>query len=197
MPRRILGLTGGIGSGKSTVAGILKKSGAVVIDADALGHEALDAPRIKAALVREFGPGILGEDGRIDRPALARRAFRSRASAARLNRRVHPWILERIRKAVAAARGWVVLDASLLFESGVDRWCDQVWFVDAPRAARVDRVRRRGWSARELARRERLQAPLRDKKRKSDAVIDNGGPVSRTAREVRRLKREFKPARQG
>jgi dephospho-CoA kinase len=186
-----LGLTGGIGSGKSTVARILKDSGAVVIDADALGHEALESPRVKAALVRDFGPGILGEDGRIDRPELGRRAFRSRASVARLNRQVHPWILARIRRTVAGTRGRVVLDASLLFEAGVDRWCDQVWFVDAPRSVRERRVRSRGWSPRELARRERFQAAPEEKKRKSDVVIDNGGALSRTARTVRRLLKDF------
>jgi dephospho-CoA kinase len=193
--RLVVGLTGGIGSGKSTVAGILRKSGAVVIDADALGHRVLEIPRIRAALVRDFGAAILGEDGRIDRRALGRKAFRNKAATARLNRRVHPEILNRIRRGIRRARGCVVLDAALLYETGAEALCDRVWFVDAPRRRRLERIRARGWSAREVSRRERTQMPLREKKRRADVVIDNGGPVSRTEREV--LERLTEQAREG
>ena len=192
MLRLVLGLTGGIGSGKSTVAGIFKKSGAVVIDADALGHRVLEIPRVRAALVREFGSAILDATGRIDRPALGRAAFRSRGTVARLNRRVHPGILRRIREEISRTRGWVVLDAALLFETGADGLCDRIAFVHAPRNLRLERIRKRGWSGRELERREAVQAPLREKKKNSDAVINNSGPISRTVREVRKLMKEFR-----
>ncbi len=192
MLRLVLGLTGGIGSGKSTVAGIFRKSGAVVIDADALGHRVLEIPRVRKALVREFGPVILDAAGRIDRPALGRAAFRNRNTVERLNRRVHPEILRRIRKELSRARGWVVLDAALLFETRLEGLCDRVAFVQAPRRLRLERVRKRGWSGRELKRREAMQAPLAEKKRKSDVVIDNSGPVSRTVREVRAFMKEFR-----
>lgn len=192
MLRLVLGLTGGIGSGKSTVAGIFKKSGAVVIDADALGHRVLEIPRVRKALVREFGPAILDTAGRIDRPALGRAAFRNRKSVERLNRRVHPEILRRIRRELSQAHGWVVLDAALLFETRLDGMCDRIAFVQAPRRLRLERIRKRGWSGRELRRREAMQAPLAEKRKKSDVVIDNRGPVSRTVREVRRLMKEFR-----
>lgn len=182
----MVGLAGGVGSGKSTVAGIFQKWGARGIDADLLGHRVLDLPAVRAALVRDWGAGIL-TDRRVDRAALARLAFRSRESVARLNRRVHPAILREIRKRIRAARGWVVLDAALLYETGADRLCDAVVFVDAPRALRERRTRSRGWRPGELRRRERFQFPVAYKKKKADYVIDNTGPSSRTEEQARRI----------
>jgi dephospho-CoA kinase len=184
--RLVVGLAGGVGSGKSTVAGIFQKLGARGIDADALGHRVLDLPRIRAALVRDWGPGILIK-GHVDRAALARLAFRSRESVARLNRRVHPEILREIRKQVRATRGWVILDAALLFETGADALCDAVVFVSAPRGLRARRTRARGWGPGELRRRERFQFPVAYKKKKADYVIDNTGPASRTEEQTRRI----------
>ena len=186
MKRLVVGLAGGVGSGKSTVAGIFIKEGARGIDADALGHRVLDLPRMRAALARDWGTGIL-RDGRVDRAALARLAFRSRKDVARLNRRVHPEILREIRRRISRARGWVVLDAALLFETGADAMCDKIVFVSAPRALRERRTRSRGWSPGELARRERFQFPVSYKKKKADYVIDNTGPKSRTEEQTRRI----------
>ena len=184
--RLVVGLAGGVGSGKSTVAGILIEEGAQGIDADALGHQVLDLPRVRAALARDWGEGIL-QGGRVDRAALARLAFRSRKSVDRLNRRVHPEILREIRRRIARARGWVVLDAALLFETGADALCDRVVFVSAPRELRARRTRARGWGPGELRRRERFQFPVAYKKKKADYVIDNTGPKSRTEEQVRRI----------
>ena len=186
MKRLVVGLAGGVGSGKSTVAAIFIKQGARGIDADALGHRVLDLPAVRAGLVRDWGGGIL-QDGRVDRAALARLAFRSRKSVARLNRRVHPEILKEIRRRIAKARGWVILDAALLFETGADALCDKVVFVSAPRALRARRVRSRGWGPGELKRRERFQLPVVYKKKKADYVIDNAGPTSRTEAQIRNI----------
>jgi dephospho-CoA kinase len=184
--RLVVGLAGGVGSGKSTVAAIFIKQGARGIDADALGHRVLDLPAVRAGLVRDWGEEIL-RDGRVDRAALARLAFRSRKSVARLNRRVHPEILKEIRRRIEKARGWVVLDAALLYETGADALCDRVVFVSAPRAIRVRRVRSRGWGPGELRRRERFQFPVVYKKKKADYVIDNAGPTSRTVEQTRKI----------
>lgn len=186
MKRLVVGLAGGVGSGKSTVAAIFIKQGARGIDADALGHRVLDLPAVRAGLVRDWGEEIL-RDGRVDRAALARLAFRSRKSVARLNRRVHPEILKEIRRRIEKARGWVVLDAALLYETGADALCDRVVFVSAPRAIRVRRVRSRGWGPGELRRRERFQFPVVYKKKKADYVIDNAGPTSRTVEQTRKI----------
>ena len=194
MKRLVVGLAGGVGSGKSTVAGILIKQGARGIDADLLGHRVLDLPRVRAKLIRDWGAGIL-RGGRVDRAALARLAFRSRESIARLNRRVHPEILRAIRRRLAKARGWVILDAALLFETGADALCDKVVYVSAPFALRVRRTRERGWGPGELRRRERVQFPTVYKKKKADYVIDNTGPKSRTENQIRKLCDELRRLR--
>lgn len=195
MKRLVVGLAGGVGSGKSTVAGIFINEGARGIDADALGHRVLDLPRMRAALARDWGAGILRRDGRVDRAALARLAFRSRKDVARLNRRVHPEILREIRRRISGARGWVVLDAALLFETGADALCDKIVFVSAPRALRARRTRARGWGPGELARRERFQFPVAYKKKKADYVIDNTGPTSRTEEQARKICDELRRLR--
>lgn len=194
MKRLVVGLAGGVGSGKSTVAAIFIKQGARGIDADALGHQVLDLPAVRAALVRDWGAEIL-RDGRVDRAALARLAFRSKDSVARLNRRVHPVILREIRRRILRARGWVVLDAALLYETGADALCDRVVFVSAPRALRARRVRSRGWDPEELRRRERFQFPVSYKKKKADYVIDNAGPKSRTVDQIRTICDELRKLR--
>jgi dephospho-CoA kinase len=184
--RLVLGLAGGVGSGKSTVASMFRRWGAEVVDADALGHRVLDLPPVRSRLVRIWGAGIL-ERGRVDRAALARLAFRSRREVARLNRAVHPAILREIRRGIARARGPVVLDAALLYEAGADSLCDRVAFVSAPRRERARRTRERGWSPGELARRERFQRPVAYKRKKADYVLDNSGSRSRTESQARRI----------
>jgi dephospho-CoA kinase len=185
--RLVVGLSGGVGSGKSTVARILRRlKRARVIDADAVGHRVLARPAVRRRLAAIFGREILGREGAIDRRELARRAFRSREALGRLNRATHPAILREIRRELAAARGWVVLDASLLFESGADALCDRVIFVDAPRRVREERTAARGWPPGERARREGFQWTPAAKKRKADVVIDNAGPVARTERQLRK-----------
>lgn len=191
MKRLVVGLAGGVGSGKSTVARIFAKWGARAIDADAVGHRVLDLPRMRAALARDWGRGIL-RGGRVDRAALARLAFRSRKSVARLNRRVHPAILREIRRRISAARGWVVLDAALLFETGADALCDVVVFVSAPRQVRAGRIRSRGWGPGELRRRERFQFPVVYKKKKADYVLNNAGSKSRTEDQIQEICNELR-----
>ncbi len=187
MKRLVLGLAGGIGSGKSTVASFFRKWGARVVDADAVARRILDRPDVRERLARAWGPDIL-RGGRVDRAALARKAFRSGSSLSRLARTVHPAALREIRRRISAARGWVILDAALLFETGLDRRCDRVIFVHAPRKARGRRAAAaRGWAPGEAARRERFQRPLADKKMRADYVIDNTGPRSRAERQARKI----------
>lgn len=192
MNRLVVGLAGGIGSGKSAVARIFRRvTGARVIDADVVGHRVLARPAMRRRLRRLFGEGILGKDGNIDRRALARTAFGSQSSARRLNRAMHPAILREIRREIAGEKGWVLLDASLLYETGADALCDRVVFVDVPRALRAERTAARGWPAGEWARRERLQAPAAYKRKRADYRVDNAGPVDRTARQVRKIVTEL------
>jgi dephospho-CoA kinase len=189
--RLVVGLAGGIGSGKSSVAAFFRKWGARVVDADRIGHRVLDQPSIRARLVRAWGRDIL--DGpRVDRAALARIAFRSSRAISRLNRIVHPGIRREIRRQITRARGWVVLDAALLFEFGEDRRCDRVIYVRAPRAVRLRRLAARGWPPGELARRERLQWPAARKEKRADYVIDNAGSRVRAEKQARAIYDEIR-----
>ena len=185
----IIGLAGGIGSGKSTVARLLEKLGCIVSDSDALGRAALRDPKIRDQLVSWWGSSILNKEGEIDRSAVAKIVFNDADERARLEGLTHPWI-EACRKAMfdSAPAGTValVIDAPLLFEAGLDRECDAVIFVDSPPALRLERVRRaRGWDAAELARRESSQLPLDVKRSRADDTVQNAGDLDALEAQVR------------
>ncbi len=185
-----IGLAGGIGAGKSTVARMLADLGCVVVDSDALGREALRDPEIRDRLVAWWGKKVLDRSGQIDRGAVARIVFQAPPERRRLEALVHPWIEARRRAAFAAAppeTPALVIDAPLLLEAGIDRECDAIIFVDAPRGCRLERVRReRGWSEGELARREETQLSLDRKRARAHHVIVNDGDLDALAAEVSR-----------
>jgi dephospho-CoA kinase len=188
-PFLVLGLTGGIGSGKSTVASIFKELGARGMDADAVGHRVLDRPDLAARLAKIWGGTIL-RGGRVDRAALAAFAFRSRADVDRLNAAVHPFIRRELSARLRRERragGLFILDAALLLEAGIGHWCDAIVYVHVPRALRLRRVASRGWDDRELRRRERFQWPVARKRARADFVVNNGGPLAATRRQVVRI----------
>ena len=191
----IIGLTGGVACGKSTIAWLLAERGAVVFDADKLGHLVLDEPAVRDALVARWGKGVLGSDGLVSRPAVARRVFGDSPAAAAdrqlLEGLVHPriraWIERGIAQLPDASIPAVVIDAPLLVESG---WCDVckvLAFVDAPQEVRLARARERGWSADEFARREAAQMPISEKRRRCDHVIDNSGDLAHLEAETERF----------
>ena len=200
----MVGLVGGVASGKSTVAGLLRGLGAEVIDADRLAHDALEDPEVRRRVVEAFGGGILGENGRIDRKRLAEAAFRSAEELRRLEGLVHPWVLSRMERTLDgwARRGpppaMAVLDVVLLLESGADRLCDSILYVRAPRRARAARAcRDRAWDRGEVARRERFQRPLTAKATVADEVIENDGSLGETERQVRAVFRRLLRAYRG
>ncbi|MFI4881509.1 MAG: dephospho-CoA kinase [Phycisphaerales bacterium JB064] len=179
----ILGLAGGIGSGKSAVAAILGELGFVVSDSDAGARAVLERAEVVAELVEAFGKGVLDGEGRPDRRAIADAVFGDEARRKRLESIIHPKLHEERAVLVEAARArgaaGVVIDAPLLFEAGVDKECDAVIYVDTPDAERLRRVvQGRGWTAQELARRESAQLPLAEKRRRSDAVVVNDGDLA-------------------
>jgi dephospho-CoA kinase len=180
--RPTIGLVGGIGSGKSAVASILRELGCVVCHSDDLARAAFDDPAIRSTLLAWWGDRVLGPDGSIDRAGIAKIVFADESERRRLESLVHPWI-ERTRRAAFAAappqtRGFVI-DAPLLLEVGLDRECDAVVFVDAPHAERARRVERhRRWNVDELDRREAVQWSLDRKRAAADHVIRNAGDLS-------------------
>ncbi len=176
----VVGLAGGIGAGKSTVAKAFERIGCFVIDSDMRARAALDRPDVRTALVAWWGPEILGSEGRVDRSKVASIIFSDPAQRSRLERLVHPIVREdraaMIKEARSAGAKAVIVDAPLLFEAGVDADCDEVVFVDAPRDQRLARVKQtRGWDESELARREASQMLLDEKRRRCRFVVENHG----------------------
>ena len=156
----ILGIVGGIGSGKSLVAGELARHGGRLISGDALGHEALRQPDVKDKVVQRWGRELLDGQGEIQRRRLGQKVFAERAELRALEALVFPWIGRRLEVEIAKARRepalrLIVVDAAVMMEAGWDKNCDRVIFVDAPRAVRLERLRdKRGWSTREILDRE-------------------------------------------
>lgn len=178
----VIGLAGGIGAGKSTVANAFARLGCFVIDSDARAKAALDRPEVRSQLVQWWGEPVLAPDGRVDRSKIAAIIFADPEQRQRLEHLVHPIVREdraaMIREALAAGARAVIVDAPLLFEAGVDAECDTVVFVDAPREQRLERVRQaRQWDEQELARREASQLPVDEKRRRSRFVVENSGKL--------------------
>ena len=179
----VIGLAGGIGSGKSAVAHCLAELGCTVSNADEVVKRLLGQSDVRDVLVQWWGTGILDAHGNVDRRSVARIAFADDRQRARLEAFLHPLVDERQVQQFtrAAEKGNVqafVIDAPLLFEAGLDRRCRAVIFVDAPRSARLRRVgETRGWDEAELDRREKSQWPLDTKRQRSDHVIVNSGDL--------------------
>lgn len=188
----VIGITGGIGSGKSTVAAELRRLGAEVLDADAMVHELLCERGTVAKVARRFGRGILDARGDVDRRKLGAAAFASEKDIRDLERLLHPAVIRRTEERIARlrrkkGRRVVVIDAPLLFEAKMDRMCDEVVFVDAPKSARLKRLKAaRGWTRATLDAREKLQKGIDYKRRNADIVIRNDASRRGTSNQVRR-----------
>lgn len=192
----IIGLTGGIASGKSTVANELAELGAVVLNADEAAHRVINAPEVRAELVTRWGDSILLASGDVNRRAVAERVFDKNAAAtaerAFLENLLHPRIraefeaeIERLRETGAFG---VVIDAPLLLEAGWDGICDAVVFVDSPFADSRKRAEKlRNWSLAEFEARMAAQMPIEEKRNRASHVIENDGSLV----ELRDRVREF------
>jgi dephospho-CoA kinase len=190
---RIIGLTGGIASGKSSVARILEALGVVVVDADQLAREAV-APGVEAycSIVDEFGDGILNTDRSINRQALAKIVFADSAARRRLERITHPAIARLAEERLTALRNAgtpvVVYMAPLLIEAGVTSRVDEIWVVYADRETQVVRLMLRdGLSRDEAQQRLAAQMPMEEKRTYGRIVIDNSGTPEETERQVKDL----------
>lgn len=191
---RVIGLTGGLASGKSAVAAILRDLGAHVISADAIAREIVEpgSPAL-GEIVEAFGPEIVGPDGRLDRARLAARIFADPEARARLNTITHPRIRERIRAEIARLHrdlppgGVIVLDIPLLLDTAPrDAFLQEgVLVVAVDEATQLARLRRRDrLNAAEARRRLGAQRPLREKVAEADWLIDNSGTPEETRRQV-------------
>jgi dephospho-CoA kinase len=189
----VVGLVGGIGAGKSTVAEEFRRRGGHVVSADPLGHAALREPSIRAAVLRHWGPSVADPDGEIDRKALAVSVFSDERARKELEALVFPWIEARVREEVAAADAepkvrFVLLDAAVMLEAGWNNACDRLVYIHVPRAVRLERLAaRRGWSEVEVEARERAQLPLTEKAARADFEVDNSGPLEALGPQVDRV----------
>lgn len=189
----IIGLVGGIGSGKSAVASVLQGLGATVIDSDRLAHAELNRPDVVETIRSWWGDKVCRSDGQVDRKVVGAIVFADATQLDRLERLLYPR-LHRQRETLVAeyeqdpAVRAVVLDAPKLYEAGLGDYCDAVIFVDAPREQRLRRVRAtRGWSEEELDRRERSQDSLDRKKANADYIVTNDSSLEDLQASVTRV----------
>lgn len=188
MASKVIGLTGNIGVGKSTVLAMLRDLGADIIDADQVAHEVM-RPGAAAyqGIVEAFGPDILTPEGLIDRARLGARVFRDAEALQRLEAIVHPAVFVRTQERLAASQApVVVIEAIKLLEAGLSvTLCDTVWVVTATRQQQVERLlRTRGLSRGEAELRIEAQPPPEDKIKRADVVIDNSGALEQTHAQV-------------
>lgn len=186
----IIGIAGGIGSGKSTVAAILCDLGARVIDADRINHEELDSPEVLEALVGWWGEAVVSPGPQANRSAIREIVRKSPAELGRLERLVHPRIARRSEELLAAydrdpdVRA-IVWDAPLLYEVGLAERCDCVVFVNADEPMRLQRVRQtRGWGLEDLVRLQASQKPLDFKRNRADYTVENNSDMGDLRRQV-------------
>lgn len=187
---KIIGLTGGIACGKSTISMTLQELGAVIIDGDVLSRD-LTAPGGEAlpAIRAAFGDGVFTPDGALDRRALGRLVFSSNAARETLDSIMQPLLLGRICNDIAQARSSgaeiCVLDMPLLYEKGLDSLCDHVWCAWLPQETQLQRLMARdGFTAEEALQRIRSQMPTDEKAARADIVIDTSGTIQYTKESV-------------
>ena len=188
-----LGLTGGIASGKSAVAAMLRELGFAVLDADALGHKLIEPGQAAyAEVIQEFGPSIADSSGRIDRSKLGAVVFADRAKLDRLNAIVHPRVAEVILSQFevwrrAGVRGAVFVEAALLVESGIHKKLDGLVVVWCTPEQQLERLIARGLSEAEARRRISAQLPVEEKLRLATEKIDCSGSLEETRRQIEAL----------
>ncbi len=196
----VIGITGGIASGKSLVAGYFRQLGAVVLDADKLGHEVLELDPVMVEIRSAFGDSVFLDQGGVSRKRLADIVFNldNPGRLETLEKITHPRIRKRLEqqlnelkkdgKTVAA-----VLDVPLLFKSGWHELCDQIVYVDVPDLIRLKRATEiRNWDPGELSRREQKQTNIEEKKQRSDEALDNSLSMEATFEQVAALWNKWK-----
>jgi dephospho-CoA kinase len=189
----IIGILGGIGCGKSTVAACFAELGCVVIDADLIAHQVLDRPDIVERLTDRWGPGVLDSGGTVSRSEVAERVFGSRDELDFLNALIHPRVLERAEAMIDARQGdsdscGIVLDMPLLMEVGCEKKCDFLIFVDCSELKRRERIAKNAKiDIEQLKKRENFQISLDKKKEKAHYVVSNNSDKSDMAEQIAQI----------
>ena len=190
---KIIGIAGGIASGKSVVSARLESLGAFVLDADQIGHRVLARSEVIAAARQRWGNQVVDSQGQLVRSEIAARVFGGNAETqgelAFWESCTHPRITTELRATIERIRDSgeykaVVLDAPVMFKAGWHAMCDVIVFVDTPRELRLARAVRRGWSTDQFEDREASQTSLEEKRNLSSFVIDNSGYLEQTYEQV-------------
>lgn len=192
---RIIGLTGGIGSGKSTVSSYLKEKGYAIVDADQIAREIVEpGSPVLSQMVQAFGADILYENGALDRKRLGSIVFSDEEKKRILDGITHGEIESRIKESIRSFTGEVlILDVPLLFEAGMERYADEVWVVDAEDEVRISRVMDRdGFTSEEVRSRMKKQMSREEKRRRGDRVLSNSGSREKLYDQIERLMGEGK-----
>ena len=195
----LIGILGGVASGKSEVSNRLRAHGAAVLDADQMGHEVLRDAQVKDELRRRWGERVFDASGEVDRRRVAEIVFAAAPQAeeelAFLEQLTHPRIGMRLREQLAELRSGgvraAVLDAPVMLKAGWDRMCDCLLFVDTPRQIRLARARQRGWTEADFAAREAAQEPVEAKRSRAGMVLDNSSSRDQLYAQVDRFCRSL------
>ena len=190
--RIVLGLTGGFGSGKTTVASIFRSLGADIIDTDKIAHSIIKPGKhVYRKIIHIFGKDILKKDKFIDRKKLGGEVFTSRHLLDKLNKITHPVIIKIIKRQLRTSRvKLIILDAPLLLEAGLRGLTDKLVVVKSSREQQIKRAfKKTNLSKRDIIKRIKYQMPLKDKVRIADFVIDNRGSIKKTKRQVEQIRR--------
>ena len=173
----VIGLTGLIGSGKSTAAQVFKANGFVIIDADQIGREVVNQNKeLLAKLVKLFGRDILDKNNKLNRSQLAQKAFVNDHSRLKLNKAVHPYLLRELKAELSNLKKLkknVVIDAALLLDWGMEKACDYVFLIHASEVTRRNRIIKRGISKEDFNARQKIQLPFRKQRAKADFCLMN------------------------
>lgn len=191
----IIGLTGQIGSGKSTAALILKSLGAIIIDADKIGHQVVEqSKRLQKKLQKEFGKDIINISGQVNRKILAERAFASNSAKKKLNALVHPYLLKELQNQINKKHKKskiVVIDAALLLDWNYDKKVDFVMVIHTSLEKRIKRLEKRGISRSDAIARQRAQLPFSEYQKRADRIILNSSTPGTLKQKLIKLWQSF------
>jgi len=191
----LLGITGQIGSGKSTAARILKSYGGIVVDADVIGRQVVDgSPQLLAMLAKQFGSDILSRSGKLDRRKVAARAFVDDKSRNALNRIVHPYLLKELCRQVEEARqsnAFVIVDAALLFDWDFDCKLDLSLVIHTSYETRLARMEAKGFDPADVQARMKMQLPFAVFRSRADHLILNNGSLRDLERKLSKFFKKF------
>ena len=194
---KVIGITGGIASGKSTIAKMLESLGASVINADEICHRLINTKSISQKIINRWGDHIQDKYGRIERDKLGEIVFSDKKEISTLNKMIHPEAIKRIKNRITKLRNQsttvaIVLDAALLVESDLIDICDIILFVDTRKNTCKERVKNsRKWPTGEITKREKFQRSLREKKKIADIVICNNRYQTDTLKQVKNFWQQF------